>query len=253
MSSARRKVSTPEVGSQKLLEPFGLPNYSTYQTEQFAYDPNGYLYLPVADNKQRVVLFHASAEDQPRVMPQSREARMEYTWRKNARGPGFYGGNTPLAAASSMVVGKNAPARTMQAYLTHPMAPQHIRDRRKDPTYYMPMVRAQFSDAKGQEMVHAQIERDGDDQLQILSPGLVSRAKTDGYVRGSLLEQPIQRIITPSWLRVVAQPESVSVMPLERIGVLEQDAMQLVVEQGIVNKAAFACAALRRVALGALQ
>lgn len=255
MSKARKAPeflpSSADVAEQ-LLQPFDLSG-SMYHGQQFTYDrARGYVYLPQPDGDRRVVMFQASQNTGHYLQLASREERLVLSWRKSARGPGFYGGNTPLAAASSMVVSKNAEPRAMQVYLTNAIDAAHIVDRREDPTYFMPMVQAQFSTKKGKAMVERRMRDDGDDILQILSPGLVSRAKTDGFVRGKLVED---QAIEPTWLRLVAQPAATGTQTIECIGQLEGAGVKdlLTIEQGITHQIAFAAAALKRVVGGALS
>lgn len=247
----RKPIINPHEVPHLLLGGFGIDKHSMYHPGQFTYDPEGqYLYVADRGDTRRLVLFHATDQDNQYLSLESREARLALSWRKNARGPGLYGGNTPYAAASSLVVSKDVPPRTMQAFITEALTESDIRDKRQDPSYYGPMVRAQFSNTYGAQMVQNRAAQDGTDRVHIISPGLVSCAKTDGYVTGPLVDH---EIVPSAWLRVIAEPESNGPRSLERIGVLQDGESMVTVERSIVHTAQFLGAALARVAAGASQ
>jgi len=235
-------MRNPETIQQQV---FAGVDLNGYEAANFHYTPWGnYLYAGEPGSELRqVVLFHAT-DQVGDITLRSREEALALSWRKNARGPGLYGGNTPQAAASSLVQPQDTPTRAIQAYLTEPLYYEEIIDTRRDPSYFVPMVRAQFSNKYGEAMVQQRADSDSEARVKILDPGLVSVAKADAYVRGDLMRHDV---LSRSWIRVVSRPDTEEPQQLTHIGTMQQTPETLRVERGKRRDAAFAKAALTRV------
>lgn len=171
-----------------------------------------YLYLPVGGAERRLVVFHAT-ENGPGDLPlASAEERHQQGWRKCAAGAGLYGGNTPFAAAASMVDSKNP--RQIHMYATEPVRSRDIAAPR-GAGYLGKMIRAQFDTRFAERQSHQRTEEAA--PIELLEPGLVSAALRDVHVA-----MPNAQELKPRWIKVSARPNGAGQQTLQYLGTLRE-------------------------------
>jgi len=173
---------------------------------------DGYLYLPVGNAERRLVIFHATENGPEDMLLETAEARHQQGWRACAAGAGLYGGNTPFAAAASMVDSKRP--RQIHMYATGPV---HSRDiaAPRGAGYLGKMIRSQF-DTRFAERQSRQRTEDAA-PIELLEPGLVSAALRDVHV-----SMPNAQVLKPRWIKVSAQHNRTGQQMLQYLGTLRE-------------------------------
>lgn len=171
-----------------------------------------YLYLPVGNAERRLVVFHAT-ENGPGDLPlASAEERHQLGWRKCAAGAGLYGGNTPFAAAASLVDSENP--RQIHMYATESVRCRDIAAPR-GAGYLGKMIRSQFDKRFAEHQSRQRTESAA--PIELLEPGLVSATLRDVHV-----SMANAQALKPRWIKISAQPNGAGQQTLQYLGTLRE-------------------------------